>query len=167
MIIIRDGGAILHVNAHAEQLFGYPRQELIGAKSELLFPVRYRNRHVAYRTAYFDAPRPRLLGLGMRLTGRHQDGTEFDADVTLAPFTVEGRLVVAATIRKVVVVAQAAPGVLKLQEVLDRKFKAPIAVHNHSARELRRKKTDNKLFVCEAAHGLRAPQTGRQGTVNS
>jgi PAS domain S-box-containing protein len=99
-VIIRDGGAILHVNAHAEQLFGYPRLGLIGAQSELLFPVRYRNRHVAYRTAYFDAPRSRLLGSGMKLTGLHQNGTEFDADVALTPCMIDGRLVVAARIPK-------------------------------------------------------------------
>jgi len=164
-VIVRDGGAILHVNAHAEQLFGYPRLGLIGAQSEMLFPVRYRHRHVAYRTAYFDAPRPRLLGSGMKLTGLHQDGTEFDADVALGPFMIDGHPVVAATIRKVAEVEPATPAVLRLQETLERKFNVPIAVLNEFTRELKRKKKDHELFVFEAAHGLKAPRIGRQGTV--
>jgi PAS domain S-box-containing protein len=162
MVIIRDGGAILHVNGLTEQMFGYPRQGLIGAQSELLFPVRYRNRHVAHRTAYFDTPRPRLLRSGMKLTGLRQDGTEFDADVALIQFTIAGRMVVTATIRKV---ADLTPATLRLHETLERKFNVPNAVLNEFARDLKRKKKDNELFVFDAAHGLRAPRIGRQGTV--
>jgi len=165
MVVVRDGGAILHVNAHAERIFGYSRPGLIGAQSELLFPVRYRNRHIAHRTAYFDNPRPSLLGSGLVLTGLHQDGTEFCADVALSPYRIEGQLVIAATIRKSADVPPEPTAVFRRQETLQHRFNLPNTMLDELSRDVKRKKIDNELFVFDVAHGLPAPRIVRHGAV--
>ena len=46
------------VNAQAERLFGYPREELAGQPVEILVPDAIRARHPALRAGYAANPRP-------------------------------------------------------------------------------------------------------------
>jgi len=51
VVVINRKGAIVQVNAQAERLFGYNRDELLGHVVELLVPERPRNKHVVHRAA--------------------------------------------------------------------------------------------------------------------
>jgi PAS domain S-box-containing protein len=77
-------GRIVQVNARTEQMFGYPRAELIGQPVELLLPSRYRAKHEGHRASYMAAPRVRPMGQGLDLAGRRKDGTEFPVEVSLS-----------------------------------------------------------------------------------
>jgi hypothetical protein len=84
-IVIADAaGRILQVNAKTEQMFGYPRAELIGQPVELLIPTRLRQAHVVHRAAYMAAPRVRSMGRGLDLAGLKKDGSEFPVEVSLS-----------------------------------------------------------------------------------
>ena len=97
MVIVGQDGRILLINGQAERLFGYERTELVGQPVEVLVPSRYRNNHPAHRTGYFAGPRPRPMGAGVDLYGVRKDGTEFPAEISLAPVeTAQGVLVTAA-----------------------------------------------------------------------
>lgn len=90
------GGKIVRVNAQAERMFGYPRQELLGQSIEVLVPERFRDAHPAHRGRYRQAPHLRAMGAGLDLYGRRKDGTEFPVDIMLSPLeTDEGPLVLA------------------------------------------------------------------------
>ncbi len=79
----RDGRIVL-VNPRLESIFGYEREELMGQSVELLVPDRIRPVHGRHRADYFARPRTRSMGLGMSLTGRRKDGTEFPIEVSLS-----------------------------------------------------------------------------------
>ncbi|HLF12600.1 MAG TPA: PAS domain S-box protein, partial [Gammaproteobacteria bacterium] len=97
MLIVGRDGRVRLVNGQAERLFGYGRAELVGQPIEMLVPPRYRKRHPKYRSRYFANPNPRPMGAGLDLFGLRKDGTEFPAEISLAPVdTVEGKLVTAA-----------------------------------------------------------------------
>lgn len=98
MLITDREGRIILANPPVEQLFGYPRQELIGKPMEILLPERFRHAHGSQRTDYFDQPRARGMGTGMELLGLRQDGSEFPVDVSLSPLKTEQGLLVMATI---------------------------------------------------------------------
>ncbi|MGH7751973.1 MAG: PAS domain S-box protein, partial [Gemmatimonadales bacterium] len=84
-IVIADAaGRILQANAKTEQMFGYPRAELIGQPVELLVPTRLRQAHVVHRAAYKAAPRVRSMGQGLDLAGLKKDGSEFPVEVSLS-----------------------------------------------------------------------------------
>jgi len=84
-IVIADAaGRILQVNAKTEQMFGYPRAELVGQLVELLIPTRLRQAHVGHRAAYIAAPRVRSMGQGLDLAGLKKDGSEFPVEVSLS-----------------------------------------------------------------------------------
>src|SRR3954452_16484720 len=60
-------GRIAFANAQAVSLFGYEREELIGAPVEMLVPERSRAAHPQLRTGYLADPRPRPMGAGLDL----------------------------------------------------------------------------------------------------
>ncbi len=84
-VIVADSqGHIVRVNAHAEELFGYTRAEMIGQPLELLVPQRFHKDHVQHRNAYLSARRVRPMGKGL-LTALRKDGKEVPVDIMLSP----------------------------------------------------------------------------------
>ena len=59
---VRADGLIVLVNAQAERLFGYARDELLGQSVELLVPEDARDVHPAHRERYLRDTRPRPMG---------------------------------------------------------------------------------------------------------
>lgn len=99
IVVIGAGGTIVLVNAMAERLFGYPREQLVGRPLEVLIPARLRAAHAGHVDAYGVAPRARPMGTGIELCGLRRDGTEFPADICLGPLEVDGAALVVATVR--------------------------------------------------------------------
>jgi PAS domain S-box-containing protein len=92
---------IQQVNAQATTLFGYPREELIGERIELLLPECFRGRHVHHREGFTAHPESRPMGGGLELSGRRKDGSEFPLDILLRPVETEARPVVLAVVRDI------------------------------------------------------------------
>jgi PAS domain S-box-containing protein len=84
IILIDAGGRIIVVNPAAERMFGYDRGDLLGRPLEVLLPERIRGPHVTHRTGYFAGPRVRPMGIGLDLSGRRKDGTEFPVEISLS-----------------------------------------------------------------------------------
>ncbi|TWO78665.1 PAS domain S-box protein, partial [Denitratisoma oestradiolicum] len=85
IFIVDRNGRIILVNARAEQMFGYPRTELLGQSIEMLVPERFRARHSSYLTSYFHNPSTRPIGTGRDLFGKCRDEREFPVDIGLSP----------------------------------------------------------------------------------
>jgi PAS domain S-box-containing protein len=87
MVIVKaDGeGEIVLVNAQAERLFGYTREELLGHGMEVLVPERLRDRHAQHRSGYAADPHARPMGPGLQLLARRKDGSEFPVEISLGP----------------------------------------------------------------------------------
>jgi PAS domain S-box-containing protein len=100
LIIVDRSGHIIEVNPRAEQLFGYPQEELVGQSIEVLVPTQTRNLHTEHVRGFFAAPRTRPMGLGLSLAARRKNGSEFPVEISLtyARGTARGDLVVAAVI---------------------------------------------------------------------
>jgi PAS domain S-box-containing protein len=97
--VVADG-SILMVNAQAETLFGYGRDEMVGQQLEILVPSSAGD-HSQLRAMYFQEPEPRPMGLGMELSGKRRDGSEFPAEISLASIEFDGQLVVLAAVRDI------------------------------------------------------------------
>ena len=71
-------------------------RELLGEPLEILLPQRVRRDHVAHRTGYFAEPRIRPMGIGLDLSGRRKDGTEFPVEISLSHVeSAEGGIAIA------------------------------------------------------------------------
>ena len=99
--IVNQAGRIVLVNARAEEMFGYTREELRGKLIEILMPERYKTGHVSFRTGYFHEPRMRSMGAGLELHGVHRDGAEFPVEISLSPLETEEGVFAVSAIRDI------------------------------------------------------------------
>jgi PAS domain S-box-containing protein len=98
MIAIDTTATITYVNPQAVRTFGYLREELLGQAIELLLPDRVAGQHGAYRTEFLAHPVARSMGIGLDLSGRRKDGTEFPVEISLSPVHHSSGLQVFATV---------------------------------------------------------------------
>ncbi|MBK5284853.1 MAG: DUF1993 family protein, partial [Bacteroidia bacterium] len=95
-------GIIVYANMQASILFGYPIDELLNNKVEMLLPEQFRGIHENNRTGYESKPTTREMGkVGMPLYGRRKDGSEFATEISLSSIESEDGLVVLSAIRDI------------------------------------------------------------------
>jgi len=97
MVISDAEGSVVLLNARAEELFGYARDELLGEPVEALIPLTARARHVAHRQEYAADARPRQL----EVTGKRRDGSEFPAEMTLSALATDSGSLIVSAIRDI------------------------------------------------------------------
>ncbi len=100
VVVLDADGRIVLANAQCRNVFGREPAELVGMSIEDLVPERFRLGHPGRRLGYRAEPNPRPMGL-LRLAARRADGSEFQAEISLAPIAVDGTSYVSATIRDI------------------------------------------------------------------
>jgi PAS domain S-box-containing protein len=98
MILTDDDGHVVLVNAEAERLFGWSRDELLGQSVEKLVPAHLRDRHTRLRESFARAPKQRIVGAGRELFALRRDGAELPVEIGLAPIETDRGLYVLATV---------------------------------------------------------------------
>lgn len=99
MVIVDCAGRIAFVNSHAEHMFGYSPNELLGQAVEILAPEVVRAAHVRHRSEYSASPHAREMGSGLELQGRRKDGSTFPVEIRLSPLDEPDGHFVVSTIR--------------------------------------------------------------------
>jgi PAS domain S-box-containing protein len=101
MVIVTKTGTIVLLNSHAERLFGYPREELVGQRSEILLPERFRQRHERHRGACLANSPPGEMDAGVELLGLRKNGEEFPIEIRCRALETEHEMLVSTSIRDV------------------------------------------------------------------
>jgi diguanylate cyclase (GGDEF)-like protein/PAS domain S-box-containing protein len=87
-------GMIVYVNALAEELFGYAREDLVGRPVQLLWPERIRARYTRNMQLYFETEHP--LRFSSEAWGLRRDGSEFVGEMSWGIVeTAAGKLLLA------------------------------------------------------------------------
>ena len=101
MAIVDQNGRIVLVNVQLEQMFGFRREELLGAPIDVLIPARVREKHREHIAKYRDHPHVRSMGIGLGLFALRKDGSEFPAEISLSPLKTDQGMLVFSSIRDV------------------------------------------------------------------
>ena len=98
---VDEKGCILLLNATAERLFGYRRDELLHQPVEILIPEALRARHTEHRARYYADPVTRPMGSGLDLQARRKDGSTIPVEISLSPVKYDRELRITAVIRDI------------------------------------------------------------------
>lgn len=85
-------GKIRSWNQHAERVFGFSAEEIIGQPLENIMPARFRSSHANGMKRYLDSGVARLLGKVIRLRGRHRSGREIPLEASLSTWEQDGQI---------------------------------------------------------------------------
>jgi two-component system cell cycle sensor histidine kinase/response regulator CckA len=86
IISIDATSAILFANTAAAHLFGYGREELIGADLTILMPEYLRHAHKTAIAQYLATGERHLSWRAVQLPGRHKDGHELSLELSFAEY---------------------------------------------------------------------------------
>lgn len=86
-IILMDANEqIKDWNPHAEKIFGWSRDEVLGTPlAEIIIPLRYRKAHRQGLRRFLKTGEGPLLGKRIELSALHRDGHEFPVEITVLP----------------------------------------------------------------------------------
>ena len=101
MVVVNQQGEIVLLNLQAEKQFGYRRDELIGQQVKNLIPEGFAERLIADGTRTAAEALAQQIGMGIELTGRRKDGTEFPIEIMLSPLESDEGVLVTAAIRDI------------------------------------------------------------------
>src|SRR4051812_8920429 len=99
MVMMTEDGHITLINSEAENLFGYPRRELLGKSVHKLIPKRAGASQLMLGDVSISETVTRSMKAGGHLVGRRKDGAEVHIEVGLSPlWTAEGEFLLASIV---------------------------------------------------------------------
>ncbi len=98
IVAVDAGGRIVYANRQVSATFGWDEGELLGLPIETLVPHHAHGAHARRRDGFLRHPVARPMGIGLDLSGRRRDGTEFPVEISLSPLETPAGLQVFATI---------------------------------------------------------------------
>jgi len=173
ILVVNGEGVIMRINPSAAKLFGYETHELIGKKIEVLVPRRLDSKHVQHRDRYNTNPHARSMGVGTDLYALKKDGSEFSVEISLSPYSSEGKQFVVAFIIDITERKEAEARLKNYSGELEEQVKNRTLILEEAINELEktkrilnialsREKELNELktrFVSMASHEFRTPLT--------
>ncbi len=118
MVIADERGVVTLVNAQTENLFGYPRGDLLGRPMDALLPERFRSPRPDGGVHREPGPRPWPFEAATELFGLRKNGAEFPVEINLSPLQSEEGPLVSAAIRDITRRRQIEQGLVESHNLL-------------------------------------------------
>lgn len=100
IVLMDETRRIVAANIATEDLFGYPREELISQSVDMLVPIAYRPRFLEICSEFFAVPGQQKIE-GNDICALRKDGGQLAVSITLGPICTGGQVLACAVIRDV------------------------------------------------------------------
>ena len=91
IITISESGEIQGFNPAAEEIFGYPKQDILGKNLNILMPEPDRSQHDGYLNRYLHTGQARILGVrGRQVTAVRRNGEKFPMELSASEMILGG-----------------------------------------------------------------------------
>jgi PAS domain S-box-containing protein len=101
MVVVDESGTIVLLNIQAEKQFGYRRDELLGQAVANIIPEGFAERLIADGARTAADALAQQIGMGIELSGRRKDRSEFPIEIMLSPLDSPAGILVTAAIRDI------------------------------------------------------------------
>jgi two-component system, sensor histidine kinase PdtaS len=102
VIVMDAGGLVAHWNKHAEVIFGWTQAEALGQPLvDLVIPSRYRAAHTQGLQRFLETGEGPVLNRRVELVAARRDGHEFPVELTVTPFTLDGKIAFTGFVRDI------------------------------------------------------------------
>ena len=119
MVVVDELGNIVLLNVQAERQFGYSRDELVGQQIKNIVPEGFAERILADGLRSMEDALVQQIGMGIELSGRRKDRSEFPIEIMLSPLESAEGILVTAAIRDITSRKNAEAQLLKKVEELN------------------------------------------------
>ncbi len=99
VVTINENHEVVYLNAAAERMFGYDRQEIMGGDLSPLIPPEHRERHRHYVERFVRTRHGKMIGHTAELEAERKDGSRFPVSISFSVAEVGGSPLMTAIFR--------------------------------------------------------------------
>jgi protein-histidine pros-kinase len=140
------------MNEQTSEIFGYARDELLGANVDVLLPEEVRAEHGRHRWRYAAQPARRPMGAGKDLFAVKKDGSKIPVDISLSPVETDTGFLVFALVRDA-----------SERRAVEETLRTSLDREREAAEHLRKLDQAKNVFLSAVSHELRTPLTAILG----
>ncbi|MGD9181741.1 MAG: PAS domain S-box protein [Desulfobacterales bacterium] len=146
IITVDSRGTIIFWNPHAERMFGYSANEIVGKPVAVIMPERFRQSHQRSLNKAASGKKSKIAGNILELIGLRKDGHEFPLELSLANWETKEGVFFTAIIRDISERKQAESALQKTRNELERRVNERTCELGNTNSKLRK-----QILECEQA----------------